>query len=44
MFLLFTLTVAAACFALMLVGGGFYEVLVVDPTKELRVGRRCLSK
>jgi hypothetical protein len=27
----FTLTVAAECFALMLVGGGFYEVLVVDP-------------
>ena len=31
MFLPFTLAVAAACFALMLVGGGFYEVLVVDP-------------
>jgi hypothetical protein len=27
----FILTVAAECFALMLVGGGFYEVLVVDP-------------
>ena len=27
----FILVVAAECFALMLVGGGFYEVLVVDP-------------
>src|ERR1700689_4571006 len=27
----FLLTVAAECFALMLVGGGFYEALVVDP-------------
>ena len=31
MSLAFGLTVAAMCFALMLVGGGFYEVLVVDP-------------
>ena len=31
MFLAFSLTVAATCFALMLVGGGLYEVLVVDP-------------
>ena len=31
MSLAFSLTVAATCFALMLVGGGFYEVLVVDP-------------
>ena len=31
MSLAFNLTVAAACFALILVGGGFYEVLVVDP-------------
>jgi hypothetical protein len=31
MSLAFSLTVAAACFALMLVGGGLYEVLVVDP-------------
>jgi len=30
-FLAFSLTVAATCFALMLVGGGLYEVLVVDP-------------
>jgi hypothetical protein len=29
--LAFNLTVAATCFALMLVGGGLYEVLVVDP-------------
>jgi hypothetical protein len=27
----FMLAVAAECFALMIVGGGFYEVLVVDP-------------
>src|ERR1700722_17184405 len=27
----FLLTVAAECFALMLVGGGLYEALVVDP-------------
>ena len=27
----FTLTTAAACLALMLVGGGLYEFLVVDP-------------
>jgi len=32
MFLAFILTVAAACFSLMIVGGGFYEVLVVDPS------------
>lgn len=31
MFLAFSLTVAATCFALMLVGGALYEVLVVDP-------------
>ena len=31
MSLAFGLTVAAVCFALMLVGGGFHEVLVVDP-------------
>ena len=31
MSLAFSLTVVATCFALMLVGGGFYEVLVVDP-------------
>ncbi|MBV9889046.1 MAG: hypothetical protein JO119_21085 [Acidobacteria bacterium] len=30
MSLVFGLTVAGVCFALMLVGGGFYEVLVVD--------------
>jgi len=30
-FLAFSLTVAATCFALMLLGGGLYEVLVVDP-------------
>ena len=27
----FVVAVAAECFALMIVGGGFYEVLVVDP-------------
>ena len=27
----FVVAVAAQCFALMIVGGGFYEVLVVDP-------------
>jgi hypothetical protein len=31
MSLAFMLAVAAECFALMIVGGGFYEVLVVDP-------------
>jgi hypothetical protein len=31
MSLAFVLAVAAECFALMIVGGGFYEVLVVDP-------------
>ena len=31
MSLTLSLTVASACFALMLVGGGFYEALVVDP-------------
>lgn len=31
MSLAFSLTVAATCLALMLLGGGFYEALVVDP-------------
>ena len=33
----FTLTTAAACLALMLVGGGVYEFLVVDPFWPKRV-------
>jgi hypothetical protein len=33
----FTLTTAAACLALMLVGGGLYEFLVVDPSWPKRL-------
>jgi hypothetical protein len=36
MSLAFVLVVAAECFALMIVGGGFYEVLVVDPVWPTR--------